>query len=386
MHLFPIKTPVLALSISEEALCLVEVKKQWRTKHLQNIARVPLDRGLIKLSSSKPNIDNPEEFLARLQSLVEPYPRPLSLVLSLPDLCARTTIFDFSTFPTKKQEQAALVHWRFQQDLKLNTAHSRLAFQAYVPASIRNFPSPDHGEAVKVIGTVLRNDIVEQYEKMCLEANLLPVSVGIAGLDIFDLYRPNMQNLLETDSPSSDTVPPGAMFLFLSHWGFTFLAFQEDTPSFIRTKAIGIKGETSDSPASDLNEHQEAKEKNEIHPAGIPDPMNASETLAKEAYPSYTTMKVEREILATLQYYLEAFPLHESTSSTLHLFATTDMSHGHTLLPSADHIQRTLKASGGIDPRIKVTLLSHAAHFQSPKSLAFPQQAALPGYAGLMVA
>ena len=32
-------------------------------------------------------------------------------------------------------------------------------------------------------------------------------------------------------------------------------------------------------------------------------------------YPSYTTTKVEKEVLATLQYYLETYPEHEGTSS-----------------------------------------------------------------------
>jgi hypothetical protein len=106
-------------------------------------------------------------------------------------------------------------------------------------------------------------------------------------------------------------------------------------------------------------------------------------------YPSYTAMKVGKEILATLQYYLETFPLQEATSSTVNLFVATDLRDGHSLMPPTDQIQRTLKASGGREPQIRVTALSHASHFhlhETRLSIINQAESALPGYASLMVA
>ncbi len=393
MHLFPISTPTLALSISEEALCLVEIKKQWRKTLLHQVTRVPLPEGVVKLSSAKANIENPEEFLTHFKALVEPYNRPLSIVLSLPDLCARTSVFDFSTFPTKKQEQTALVNWRFKQDLKLDTSQSRLAFGAYVPLSVRDSPSPDNSEKVKVLGTAIRNEIVEQYERMCLEAHLIPTSVGISGLDIFDLYRLNIQDILEAEDGPSASFSPGTMFLFISHWGFTFLAFQEGSPRFIRTKAIPVKAEPSSSQWNSPVSEFDGTEGVNGHGAQASEETVSQKTLDPDTpntpYPSYTAMKVGKEILATLQYYLEAFPLHETTSSTVNLFVATDLNHGHSLMPSTDQIQRTLKASGGREPQIRVTALSHASHFhlqETRLALLNQEESALPGYASLMVA
>ncbi|PJA78578.1 MAG: hypothetical protein CO149_03260, partial [Nitrospirae bacterium CG_4_9_14_3_um_filter_51_5] len=230
MHFFPISSPTVALSLTEEALCLVEVKRHWRKTSLRHIARLPLSPGVLKLSSAKPNIANPDEFLTRLKALVKPYRRPLSIALSLPDMCARTSIFDFASFPTKKPEQTALVNWRFQQDLKLDTSQSRLAFGIYVPTSVTDSPSPDNTEHVRVLGTTIRHEIVEQYENLCLKADLIPTSVGMSGLDIFDLYRPNIQDMLAAENSSHASAPTAVMFLFISHWGFTFLACQEGSP------------------------------------------------------------------------------------------------------------------------------------------------------------
>jgi len=390
MRLFPISTPTLALSISEEALCLVEIKKQWRKTLLHQVKSVPLSQGIVRLSSAKPNIENPEEFLTQFKTLVEPYHRPLSIVLSLPDLCARTSVFDFSTFPTKKQEQTALVNWRFQQDLKLDASQSRLAFGVYMPTSARDSFFPENSEKVRVLATAIRHEIVEQYEKMCLEANLLPTAVGISGLDIFDLYRPNIHDILEAEDHPGATGSPGVMFLFISHWGFTFLAFQDGSPRFIRTKAITIKAESSspqwDSTASELDgsNGQGAQSSRETLPQKTLDADTSN-----APYPSYTAMKVGKEILATLQYYLEAFPIRETSSSPVNLFVATDLNQGQRLMPPSDQIHHTLKASGGREPQIRVTALSHEALFHLKETrLAFNNQEelALPGYAGLLVA
>lgn len=393
MHFFPISAPTVALSLSDEGLCLVEIKKHWRKRSLRHIARRPLSPGALTLSSTKLNIANPDEFLTQLKALVKPYRRPLSIALSLPDICARTSIFDFASFPTKKPEQTALVNWRFQQDLKLDTSHSRLAFGLYVPTSVRNSLSTDKTEQVRVLGTAIRHEIIEQYENMCLEADLIPTSVGMSGLDIFDLYRPNMQDMLTAENPSQASQPPTVMFLFISHWGFTFLAFQEGSPRFIRTKALAIKTEAHRPQDSSLDpESEEHRETREHRTTSSGDPIsNAPQESAtgKTPYPSYTAMKVEKEILATLQYYFEMFPISATASSPVNLFMTTDLPYGQSLMPPLDHIQQTLKASGGHEPQIRVTSLSHTSHFHllnTHLAVSNQEEAALPGYASLMVA
>ncbi|GJL57870.1 MAG: hypothetical protein NPIRA03_07270 [Nitrospirales bacterium] len=392
MHFFPISAPTVALSISEDGLCLVEIKKSWRKKSLRHIARLPLSPEVLTLSSAKPNIANANEFLAQLKALVKPYRRPLSIALSLPDICARTSIFDFASFPTKKPEQTALVNWRFQQDLKLDTSQSRLAFGLYVPSSVRD-SSPSNRDHVKVLGTAIRHEIIEQYENMCLEAGLIPTSVGMSGLDIFDLYRHNIQDMLTAENPSQASAPPMVMFLFMSHWGFTFLACQEGSPRFIRTKALGIKTEAHHSQDSSVHpeskEHRETREDCTTSSEDLISNAPQESATANNPYSSYIAMKVEKEILATLQYYFEMFPISATASSSVNLFMTTDLPYGQSLMPPLEHIQQSLKASGGHEPPIRITSLSHASHFHLLNrhlAVSNQEEAALPGYASLMVA
>ncbi len=394
MNLLPINQPTLALSISEEALHLVEVKKSWWRIRFQEVKRVSLPTGVIRLSSAKPNIENMETFVERLHILVEPLKTPISIALSLPDLCARTSVFDFSTFPTKKKEQTALLNWRFKQDLKLDTGQSRLSYAVYVPTSLANASKQENLEKVRVLGTAIRNEIVEQYEHTCLDLNLMPVSVSISGLDIFDLYQRTIQDILEVEDRRKTNPSSGAMFLFISHWGFTFFAFYEGCPSFVRTKAITIRPDPSPAPLNASVSGSE-KQENMLQKGGedaqqvIESPDIRNEDSSTPLYSSYTATKVEKEIMATLQYYLETFSQNETTPFVANLFVVSDLEHWQMLLPTSEHLQQTVKVSGLSISDIQVFQLSYSTHFNKRKSR-FVQESntwsALPGFASLRVA
>ncbi len=390
MNLFPINQPTLALSISEDSLCLVEVKKSWRTTTLKEIQKVPLPSGVIRLSSAKPNIENMEVFVEQLRILAKPLKKPTSLALSLPDLCARTNIFDYSTFPTKKSEQTALLNWRFKQDLKLDTSQSRLSYAIYVPTSVASGSKQENPEKVQVLGTAIRNEIVEQYERACLDLNLMPVSVSISGLDIFDLYHASIQEILDVGDRRSPSTHSGAMFLYISHWGFSFFAFHDGCPNFVRTKAISIRPDTTrEQWESDSGVSAETKILGETQA----DRQDSQELRQREGfvhpYPSYTATKVEKEILATLQYYLETFSQDGSAPSLANLFVVSDLEYGDKLLPQPEHLQQTAKVSGLSISDIQVTHLSATTHFNQRENRLTQESkfwSALPGYASLRVA
>lgn len=372
MNLLPLSRPTCGLSITEDALCLVEVGKGWRRKPVKRMLRVPLPPGLLKLSSAKPNILQATEFQNCLQEITKNLKTPVPIALSLPDLCARTTIFEFSQFPSKAKEQTALVRWRFQQDLKLNTSASRVSYTVYVPFLPSESSPLVNPDQVRVLGAALRTEIAEQFEQACLEVGLLPVSIGIAGLDIFDLYHQSFQQALANKAPQSVPTHADGMFVYLSHWGFTFLAFGEGCPQLIRSKAISIRPESPAHTAS-----------TEI------DPSASSSNPGAPPYPFYVVDKVSREILATIQFYLESLPSVPATQAGIPFFVITDLQQGMGLLPSSEHIQQTMKASGHGDTLIQIIPLSPITPLGSGRGLPVSESeagSALAGIARLKVA
>ena len=365
MNLLPLSNPHGGLSISEEALCLVEMNHGWRHRSFKQVTRIPLSSGLLKLSSAKPNILQLTEFKDQLRQIRQSKRTPLPVAVSLPDLCARTTIFEFSHFPKKVAEQRALLTWRFQQDLKLDTSQSRLAYGVYAPLPRADSQAPHNPDRVLVLAAAIRNEVVEQFEQACMDVDLLPISVGVAGLDIFDAYQATMQDILEAGQRRTLTSFPGGLFLYLSHWGFSFMAFKDGCPQFLRTKAITIRKDTQEIPSS------------------------SDDQVGQSPYPHYTIMKVTKEILATIQYYLESFPLEAPLPATLNLFMITDLDQSASLLPSGEQFNQTFQACNYQETRLQVTPLSPADLLNPKRSFTLSEHeagAALPGYARLRVA
>ncbi|MGE0472841.1 MAG: hypothetical protein AB7P17_04340 [Nitrospirales bacterium] len=370
MNLLPFTSPAWGLSICEDVLCFVEIKKGWRQPSFQQLKRIPLPSGMLKLSSAKPNILQTTEFIELLRQTGQTLSTPLPVALSLPDLCARTSIFEFSQFPHKSHDQRALLNWRFQQDLKLDISQSRLAYGAYVPLPRLETPAPPQPDRVQVLGAAIRNEIVEQFEHACLEADLLPISVGIAGLDIFDLYQGTLQEMLDTEYRRTPASFPGGLFIYLSHWGFTFLAFKDGSPQFIRTKAINIR-------------------KDSIREEAATQTILPSPPLSSSIYPPYTKVKVTKEILATIQYYLETFPLDAPKLSTMNLFISTDLDQSSSLLPSAEQLSSTLNVCDYPETTLQLIPLSSHNPMNPRSTLSLSDAeagSALPGFARLRVA
>ncbi|MER3421977.1 MAG: hypothetical protein C4293_00825, partial [Nitrospiraceae bacterium] len=120
MPVLPIKRPRVMLSITVSSLRIADVghgrscrgKDQWQYEERE----LPL--GLVRPSATTPNITDVTALTGHIRSLREQR-RSLAaggpIALSLPDLCARTTLFDFEAWPQKATECEALVRFRFQK-------------------------------------------------------------------------------------------------------------------------------------------------------------------------------------------------------------------------------------------------------------------------------
>lgn len=223
MALFPITRPHVGLSISHRTLCAVEVGRDWRSGwrglRLRQCRTRELPAGLVRPSASDPNVSDVAALSDHLQTLLDGR-RSLSVALSLPDLCGRIALFDFETLPAKAAEREALLRWRYQQDLNVPAAETRLAYRVFRTAE---------QAVIRVLAVAIRPDILDQYERACEEAGLWPVSVGLASLRLFDLYRPAIKAAGRCEE---------LFFLHAAEDSFAFLAVRHDSPVFLRIKPV----------------------------------------------------------------------------------------------------------------------------------------------------
>jgi len=367
MTLFPVTRPCVGLAISEQALCRVEIQRRWRSRAFYRATSVPLASGLIHVSPNKLNISDHEAFTNILQSIAKGRNHPQSIALSLPDLCARTAVLEFSSLPKTQTEREALVKWRFQQDFHIPTTNARVAFQVYGPSKGQTGGNNNKPPAFSVLATLIQQDILAPYEQLCLQVGLLPVSVGLTALNIFELYRPQIHHLTQTATNQTQAPIQELVCLFLTYWGFSFLVFREGRPVFIRVKALHLAPTPSESDA----------------------PGSASMEGTDEEPSSFMTVQVGNEIMATLQYYLESSQPIDRDRQEVTLFVIEDLGYPHTLLLSQERMESLVKTSPQALPPINLVAFQdwRKTFSQRKNNASLPSSMnVLPAYAGVMVA
>ncbi len=392
MTLFPIVRPRLGLSISTDSACLVEIQPKWRGKAFRQLAHQPLPDGLVQLSPTKPNISDLNVLSDALGTLTKHYKKPQPIVLSLPDVCGRTALFAFNSFPKKLADREAILSWRFQQDLNLTTKNARLGFRLYEPHTLKKTMPTQPPGSTRVLATTVPNTIVEQYEMACLKAGLLPQGVGLSSLDVFDLFRSMIQKTAHTASRRSHRSARDSLFLYLAGWGFSFIAFKEGCPVFVRIKPLRLfrRQEPQLQSVQAPLAHQDPATSPGSHQPG-----DSTTSLSNPVPPSQNTSSASgiarmltNELVTTLQYYLESFPSTSWDGQSLPLYIAEGIEQGTTLLPAIQEIETMLKSSTVDSPPIALLPFSDRLRKSLPKSnnlTPHTYQKALPAYASVMV-
>ena len=232
MRLLPFAPPAHGLHCDARTVSLVQVRRRWEIAGRRLVlghTRV-LDPGLLRLSHTDLNVMDVASFRDHLTALHGAKRRAGDLIpiaLTLPDLCGRFAIFEFDAWPAKHVDCEALLRWRFQKDLNMAATTARIAYRAFsavTPASQTGAPS------WRVLAGAVKADIIEQYEHACEEAGFIPISVGLAGTRLLDLYRGMMARV----NPTLDEY----FFVNVSESALSLFVFRAGVPVFLRIKAL----------------------------------------------------------------------------------------------------------------------------------------------------
>jgi len=238
MTLFPFTRPKVGLSVTADSLCVAHVNRRLGHQSFGGYVEQPLPSGSIRLSPVEPNILEREQVINSLQAVFGHLKGPQSVALCLPDLCARTTIFDMATLPSQSKEQQALVEWRLQQDLNLPKEKFRISYQIFSSPSGGLIGSPPTDRPVRLLATAIQENIIEAYEAVCLEVGLVPASIHLASLAVFNMCRALIDTTLKTSTERISFVHDTQFFLYLADWGFSIIAMRHQAPMFLRVKPL----------------------------------------------------------------------------------------------------------------------------------------------------
>lgn len=180
--LFPVHRPKLGISVRAHALDLVEVRRGWgRPPTVTRVATRPLPEGLLTPNATTATISDPAVLAKELIALLDGV-RDRAVVIDLPMACGTLALLHFETFPTVRLEQEALLRWRLRQEEHLALPDLTMLWQV--------FPAPDaDSTAISVLLVAIRQSILDQYHRVCEEADLLPVSIGWSTIHLLSLAR-----------------------------------------------------------------------------------------------------------------------------------------------------------------------------------------------------
>lgn len=227
MPLLPIRAPRFGLAFSGRAVTLVERAgrgRGWRRPRIRRILESRLPSGLILPTDGGRNIMDPEALTAELRDVLAPL-RGQTVGLSLPDQATQMALLELDAVPRDSKECEALLRWRMREDLSLTRADTHIAYHVFgAPRRAPGSPGTPAGKT-RVLAVSIQQEIVAQYKQVCEGLGLLPLSIGISSLDLFDLCRALM--------PRNQEV----FFAHCSPDGWTFLAAREGIPAFVRAKS-----------------------------------------------------------------------------------------------------------------------------------------------------
>ncbi|WP_454062221.1 hypothetical protein [Candidatus Nitrospira salsa] len=345
----PMTKASIGLSITRDSLCLVEVRRSWHRVTCRHIAETLLPPGCLRLSPARPNIENMKEFVNSLSTLMKHCKLPKSVALSLPDICGRTTILTFPSYPAKQSEQDSVVRWRFQQDMNIATDKTRFAYRTFSASKTQTSPK-------QVLATAVQHDIIEQYEEACLEVGLLPNSVGLSGLDVCDFYHSTMPEFSRPTKRANEATNQEYLFLYVANWGFSFMAFRNADPIFLRVKALPIPRFKQDIEPTDQSETLQNSGPTVSHET------REVASQSQEQYSSLHLNNVSNELVATLQYYFESHPSVRLENASIPLYFAEGVLNGAELLPTEQTIENMLNATILRPPPLSIMKVADTLH------------------------
>lgn len=229
MHLFRTHRANVGLSLRADGISLAVLGSGFRKRReIRWLEERTIRPGLLREGPAESNIDQLNELAAEIRAVMRPRWDP-AIALSLPDACASMAVFGFQSVPAGVGELDSLLRWRFEHEARCAVPDTTIVSRVFpVPQSMQGTCAPEGGESAVafVLAVAIKRTILQQYQHLCETAGLWPVSIGVASLQLFGLYRRSM--------------PMSGEVLF-STWTtdmMVFVAMREGIPVYLRSKRV----------------------------------------------------------------------------------------------------------------------------------------------------
>jgi hypothetical protein len=183
---------------------------------------------MLVLSASEPNVKDRGGLAKELRALVAPSSER-TVAVCLPDRVWQLAVFPFETLPPRDRDREQIIRWRFQHEEHVTVGDSQILHRVFpvkgTMATSQAGATPKGQVTAYVLAMAIKRSVLDQYEQVCQQAGLLPISISCAALWLFDFYRPAITQADEL------------FFVHQASDSMTFIAIRQGLPVFCRMKA-----------------------------------------------------------------------------------------------------------------------------------------------------
>jgi type IV pilus assembly protein PilM len=148
---------------------LSEAGVAWATTGPFQTGFTPFHKPALAVTPLKDNITDDLLLRQIVQNVVNPAIKRKTCAVILPDYCGRVTVLDFDTFPSKADEQQALVKFRVKKTVPYDIDSAAVSFAV----------QSTEGKHQEVVAAVVSLEIVARYEAACVASLNLVSDPGV---------------------------------------------------------------------------------------------------------------------------------------------------------------------------------------------------------------
>jgi Tfp pilus assembly PilM family ATPase len=153
------------------------VSLSTRDRIIKSFFLLPLGEGLLRPSFSATNIMDPDRLSEKLgEGLRRMDVSGREIALLMPEVCQKTFIFSFDSFPDSRAEQEQLIRFRIKRQMPKLSDDVRVVFDV----------TPGNNKK-RVLAAIAMKEVIQEYERLFLKHHLKPGVVGIPVLSLSNL-------------------------------------------------------------------------------------------------------------------------------------------------------------------------------------------------------
>ena len=182
--------PTVGVEIGATRVSAVALAWDKNVPRVVRHARASLPEGALTPNPASANVHDPDAVTAGIRKVLNVLPgRPTRVGLTVPDVAAKVSFVQFDSVPTRAGDLERLIAWQVRRSAPFRIEDAQLAYTA-------GARRPNGAQEFVVV--LIRRDIVEEYEAVCLEAGVHAGLIDLTGFNVINAAM-TMSPVAESD-------------------------------------------------------------------------------------------------------------------------------------------------------------------------------------------